>query len=51
MVLTNLKVGNIYDLQSRRDLAMAQYRKVLDMTEYKDSHKQAEQFLKAPFVH
>lgn len=51
MVLTNLKVGNIYDLQSRRDLAMAQYRKVLDMAEYKDSHKQAEQFLKAPFVH
>lgn len=51
MVMTNLKVGNIYDLQARRDLAISQYRKVLDMKEYKDSYKQAEQFLKTPFVH
>ncbi len=50
MVMTNLKVGNIYDLQTKRDLAVAQYRKVLQMREYKDSHKLAEQYMNTPFV-
>ncbi len=50
MVMTNLKLGNIYDMQSRRDLAVAQYKKVLDMKEYKDSFKQAEMYLKTPYA-
>ena len=48
MVMTNLKMGMVYDLQGRRDLAMTQYRKVLDMKEYKDSHAQAERYLEKP---
>jgi tetratricopeptide (TPR) repeat protein len=48
MAMANLKLGMLYDLTSRRDLAIAQYRKVLGMKEYRDSHAQAEQFLKNP---
>ncbi|HEX9016887.1 MAG TPA: tetratricopeptide repeat protein, partial [Chloroflexota bacterium] len=48
MVMANLKVGNIYDIQGKRALALEQYRKVLAMKEFKDSHKQAEQFINAP---
>jgi hypothetical protein len=39
----------IYDLQSRRDLAINQYEKVRGMKEFKDSHMQAEQLLKVPY--
>jgi tetratricopeptide (TPR) repeat protein len=49
MVMTNLKMGNIYDLQSKRDVALQQYNKVLQMTDYLDSHKEAEKYLKNPF--
>ena len=50
MVMANLKVGMAYDALSRRDLAEKQYRKVLGMKEYLDSHKQAEDFLRVPFT-
>ena len=50
MVMANLKVGNIYDAQSKRSLAVQQYQKVLDMKEYMGSYKTAEQYLKTPFV-
>lgn len=49
MVLANLRIGMIYDLQGKRDLATMQYKKVLDMTDYQDAHKQAEEYLKAPY--
>ena len=49
MVLTNLRIGMIYDLQGKRDLAQEQYNKVLKMTDYQDAHKQAESYLKAPY--
>jgi tetratricopeptide (TPR) repeat protein len=49
MVMANLKVGMIYDLQARRDLAVNQYQKVRGMKEFKDSRVQAEQFLKNPY--
>jgi tetratricopeptide (TPR) repeat protein len=48
MAMANLKIGMIYDLQAKRDLAIVQYRKVLDMKDYKDAHAQAEQFLTSP---
>jgi tetratricopeptide (TPR) repeat protein len=51
MVMANLRVGNIYDIQGKRDLARAQYRKVLDMKEYQSSHVMAEQYLATPFHH
>ncbi len=50
MVMANLKIGMIYDLQARRDLALTQYRKVLAMREYLDSHEQAERFEKSPYA-
>lgn len=50
MVLANLHLGKVYDAQARRDLAILQYKKVLDMTDYQDSHAQAEQFLQVPFA-
>lgn len=48
MIMANLKAGNIFDIQGKRDLACAQYRKVLDMKDYQDSHKQAKEFLEKP---
>lgn len=49
MVRLNLKIGNIYDLQGKRDLALGQYRKVLKMKEYQDSHQQANSYIKSPY--
>ncbi len=45
MVMANLKIGMIYDLQSKRDLAIMQYNKVLNMTAYDGSHEQAKQYI------
>lgn len=50
MVMANLKVGMIYDVLAKRDLAVTQYKKVLAMKQFRDSYKQAEQFLKTPFT-
>lgn len=50
MVMTNLRIGLIYDLQLKRDLAIQQYRKVLAMKKFETSHEQAEQYLKSPYV-
>lgn len=49
MVLANIKIGNIYDVAGKRELAVAQYRKVLDMKEYKDSYSQARQYLSSAY--
>lgn len=49
MVMANLKLGNVYDAMGKRDLAVSQYNKLLKMTEYRDSHKQAKQFIATPF--
>jgi tetratricopeptide (TPR) repeat protein len=49
MVMANLKIGNIYDLQARREPARLQYRKVLDMKDYRGSTRLAEQYLAEPY--
>jgi tetratricopeptide (TPR) repeat protein len=49
MVMTNLKIGNIYDLQEKRDLAVTQYKKVLGMKEFKESSALARQYLATPY--
>ena len=49
MVMTNLKIGMIYDIQQKRDIAIMQYKKVLDMKDYQNAHKQAKEFLKTPY--
>lgn len=50
MVLTNLRMGMIYDIQSRRQLAVEQYHKVLKMDDFQNAHAQAAKYLKNPFV-
>lgn len=49
MIFTNLRIGMIYDLQGKRELAVMQYRKVLDMKEHEDSHVNAERYIKTPY--
>jgi tetratricopeptide (TPR) repeat protein len=49
MTMANLKIGMIYDCQSKRALAVEQYRKVLAMKDFKDAHAQAEQFVTSPY--
>ncbi len=51
MIMANLKIGNVYDILGKRELALEQYRKVLGMKEFKDSHTQAEQYLKTPALY
>ena len=49
MVMINLRIGMIYDLQNKRNYAIDQYNKVLNMDKYENSHEQAEQYIKEPF--
>jgi tetratricopeptide (TPR) repeat protein len=49
MAMANLKIGNIYDAQSRREMALGQYRKVLEMKDYRGSRGQAEHYMKNPY--
>lgn len=50
MVMANLRVGMIYDAQSKRELARAQYNKVLDMNDYRGAHDIAKGYMKTPFA-
>ena len=50
MVMANLRIGFIYDLQSNRDFAVQQYRKVLAMKKFENSYDQADQYLKSRYV-
>jgi len=51
MAMANLKIGNIFDLQGKRELAMVQYDKVAKMKDYKDSSTLARQYQKTPYAH
>lgn len=50
MTMANLKIGTIYDAQSRREMAIEQYQKVLSLKDYRGSHALAEQYLKNPYI-
>jgi tetratricopeptide (TPR) repeat protein len=50
MVMTNLRIGFIYDMQMKRDLAIQQYNKVLGMKKFENSYEQAEQCLKVRYT-
>jgi tetratricopeptide (TPR) repeat protein len=50
MTMANLKIGNIYDVQGKRSLAIVQYNKVLGMKDYKESEVQARNYLKTPYA-
>lgn len=50
MVQTNIRIGNIYDLQGKRDLAIKQYNKLLSWDDYEGkSHDQAKKYLEKPY--
>lgn len=49
MVRTNLKIGQIYDMQNKRDLAIKQYNKVLSWKDLGNSHEEAKRYLAKPF--
>jgi hypothetical protein len=51
MAMANLKIGNIFDLQGKRDLALVQYGKVATMKDYKDSSTLTRQYQKTPYAH
>ena len=50
MVMANLRIGFIYDIQLKRDLAVAQYNKVLAMKKFENSYDQAEQYIKVRYT-
>ncbi len=49
MIMLNSRIGYIYDIQGKRDLAIMQYKKVLGWEDYYESHKYAKQFLERPY--
>lgn len=49
MSLTNLMIGMIYDMQNKRDYAIQQYQKVLQLKEYENSQRDARLFLQQPY--
>jgi tetratricopeptide (TPR) repeat protein len=49
MSLGNLLIGMIYDAQGKRQDAIMQYKKVLSMKEYDNSHKDSNNYLIKPY--
>jgi tetratricopeptide (TPR) repeat protein len=49
MIMANLKMGMVYDMQGKRDLAVKQYKKVLDMKNFWDAHNEAKKYLESPY--
>jgi tetratricopeptide (TPR) repeat protein len=50
MSMANLLIGMIYDLQGKRQYAVEQYNKVLDMKEFEHSRVDAKKYLKSPYT-
>lgn len=49
MVKTNIKIGQIYDLQGKRDLSIKQYNKVLSWRDRNGSHDEVRRYLANPY--
>jgi predicted negative regulator of RcsB-dependent stress response len=49
MVISNLRIGMIYDLQNKRELAVKQYNKVLSMNDHKSSREMAKKHINKPY--
>lgn len=49
IIKTNLKIGQIYDLQGKRDLAIKQYKKLLSWSDNNGSHADAKRYLENPY--
>lgn len=49
MIQTNLYIGQIYDMQGRREMAIQQYEKVLDMPDKDKSHSSARRYIEKAY--
>lgn len=49
MSMANLLIGMIYDVQGKRQYAVEQYKKVLDMKEFENSRVEAKKYLQKPY--
>ncbi|HEX9615093.1 MAG TPA: hypothetical protein VGA55_06285 [Bacteroidota bacterium] len=49
MSMANLHIGMIHDMRHERDHAVEQYRKVLRMKEYENSHRDAGRYAESPY--
>lgn len=45
-----LRLGMVYDSEGRRELAKAEYRRVLNMRDSSESHDRAKKYLKTPYT-
>lgn len=50
MAMANLRIGMIYDIQKKREYAVIQYKKVLKIKKFEDSHDAARKYLKEPLT-
>ena len=50
VVYGHYQLGRVYDLEGRRELALAEYRKVLDLPDIKDSRRLAQEAIATPFT-
>ena len=48
-IKVNMKIGNIYDIQGKRSLAIEQYKKVLKWDDRQNSHEEAKRYINQPF--
>ncbi len=48
--MANLRMGMVYDIQGKRDLALEQYRKVLWDSEYKESAHSRRNSISKPYA-
>ena len=48
-IKVNMKIGNIYDVQGKRSLAIEQYKKVLKWDDRQNSHEEAKRYINQPF--
>ena len=49
MTMTNLRLGQIYDIQGKRDYALQQYQKVLVLKNHENAHTLAEKYRQTPY--
>lgn len=50
VVYGHYQLGRVYDLEGRRQLALAEYRKVLELPDIKDSRRLAQEAIDSPFT-
>ena len=48
-IKVNMKIGNIYDAQGKRSMAIEQYKKVLKWDDRQQSHEEAKRYINNPF--